>query len=279
MTDVQVTGTILKGVGGAYTVALDNGGVVVCTARGLFRKKEITPLVGDRVEVNGTMLQSIFPRKNELVRPKAANMDQVIITMAAARPVFDRGLLDRFLLLAEHAGIPPVICINKWDLDENKIDYTPYVQAGYDVVATSCKNGLGIDSLKDVMRDRISVFAGPSGVGKSSLINKLTGSDIRETGKLSEKINRGKHTTRHTELLALNPSGYVVDTPGFSSLDVSSIPREKFAMLYKEFQPYINGCRFSDCKHDTEHDCLLKAQVGKTIHPLRYESYLKMVKL
>jgi ribosome biogenesis GTPase len=274
---IKQIGVIIKGVGGAYTIALDGGlGNIVCSARGLFRKQEITPLVGDRVEVSGTVLANILPRKNELTRPKAANMDQVIITMAKAQPAFDCGLLDRFLILAEYADIPPVICVNKWDL-ENEVDCSPYTQAGYTVLYTSCKNDMGIDGLRDAMRDKVSVFAGSSGVGKSSLINKLMGMEIRETGGLSEKIKRGKHTTRHTELLPLAPAGYVVDTPGFSSLDISGIPPERFAMLFKEFRPFVGGCRFSDCKHDTENDCLLKAQVGKAIHPTRYKSYLNMV--
>ena len=285
-------GLITKGVGGEYTVVCDND-IYVCTARGVFRNRQITPYVGDYVDVdtNKNAIDSIRPRKNMLRRPPVANIDQVIVTMAAAKPAFHAGLLDKFLIQAAHQGISAIICINKYDLHKGPdTAFLPYSQAGYPVVKLSTVNGAGLAELKGLMEGKLNVFAGPSGVGKSSLINALVPGAEMEIGDISARLRRGKHTTRHAEILRLDtghlsagPSGqaghgFVVDTPGFSALDVEGIPASEFAGLFLEFEPFLGLCKFSDCMHDKETDCAVKAQVGKGIYPSRYESYLGFVR-
>ena len=285
-------GVIIKGVAGVYTVRAE-GGHYTCTARGVFRNRDIVPMVGDEVNFAATgideksgenigTIHTIKPRRNALRRPAAANIDQVIITMAAAQPAFQPGLLDRFLVLAAFEGIETVICINKADLDKSRAVYEPYQQAGYILVFTSLKTGAGLDELRSLMAGKLNVFAGPSGVGKSSLINAICAEARQETGDISAKLKRGKHTTRHAEILQLKneeDAGYCVDTPGFSSLETGDIPRRAMPRLFKEFTPFLDGCRFSDCMHDREKDCAVKAQVGVGIARSRYESYLKMIAL
>jgi len=293
-------GRIIKGVGGAYTV-LTNGtgdsdeGTYICNARGVFRNRQTVPLIGDDVTISvktGTtgVIHTIKPRKNELRRPPVANLDQVIITMAAAQPAFNPGLLDAFLLLAEHTGIPAIICINKYDLYINAgaCPYTIYANAGYPLIYTSISTGLGLNELRNTMASesgsigKISVFAGPSGVGKSSLLNYFIPSAKQVTGDLSIKSGRGKHTTRHCEIIPLGTdakNGFLVDTPGFSKLDVSDIARAEIAPLFREFRPFLGQCRFSNCMHDLEVGCAIKAQVGAAIHPARYESYVRLINL
>lgn len=284
-TDKDISGLIIKGVGGAYTVSTPKGSYV-CTARGVFRNRNITPLVGDRVTVTVTdaaehigTLREIHPRANELLRPRAANMDQVVITVAAAQPAFSAGLLDRYLLLAEHARIAVVICFNKAELCTPAVAdmADPYERAGYPVLWASSVTGEGMAALLDRIQGKVTVFAGPSGVGKSSLINRLVPEADCETGTLSAKIERGRHTTRHTEFLPITPSGYIVDTPGFTSLELPAVPLEQLAALFREFAPFLGSCRFSNCLHDKEVGCTVKAQVGQAIHPQRYDSYLNIL--
>ena len=285
----MISGLITKGVGGEYTVNTANG-VYICTARGVFRNRQITPFVGDRVQIDPAKksVEIIEPRKNVLKRPPVANIDQVIVTMAAASPAFHGGLLDRFLVLAGYEGVDAVICINKYDL-HNREDFTvPYVLAGYPVIKVSAATGAGMDDLlaimggqsnaSDTLSDPIlNVFAGPSGVGKSSLINMLIPEAAMETGDISVKLKRGKHTTRHAEIHSLG-AGFCVDTPGFSSLEVDAIPTQAFSGLFPEFAAFVGECKFSDCLHDKERDCAVKKQVGKGVHPSRYESYLGFVR-
>jgi len=274
----QVEGLIIKGVGGEYTVVCGEA-VLTCKARGVFRNRDITPFVGDYVVVDTQkhLIDSIKPRKNILRRPPVANIDQVIVTMAAASPAFNPGLLDRFLVLAERAGIDAVIGINKYDLHINEDFLEPYTLAGYPVVKVSAATGAGLSELRAIMEGKLNVFAGPSGVGKSSLINTIVPGASMEIGDISAKLRRGKHTTRHAEILPLG-DGFCVDTPGFSSLEVDSIPVSEFDSLFLEFAPFLGLCKFSNCMHDKENDCAIKEQVGTAIHPARYESYLGFIR-
>ncbi|MCL2361925.1 MAG: ribosome small subunit-dependent GTPase A [Defluviitaleaceae bacterium] len=271
-------GLITKGVGGEYTVVCDDG-VYICTARGVFRNRQITPFVGDNciIDTNKNAIQSIKPRKNILRRPPVANIDQVIVTMAAAEPEFSAGLLDRFLVIAAYENVDAVICINKYDLHKGPDIYTHYGKAGYPLVFVSAATGLDLDKLAAIMSGKLNVFAGPSGVGKSSLINALLPGANMETGDISQRLRRGKHTTRHAEILALG-AGYLVDTPGFSSLEVEGIPAEDIGGCFPEFEPFFGMCKYNNCLHDKETDCAVKEQVGIAIHPKRYESYLGFVR-
>jgi len=275
---ITSVGLITKGIGGEYTVVCDDG-VFICTARGVFRNRQITPFVGDHVviDTHKKSIDNIKPRKNVLRRPPVANIDQVIVTMAAAQPAFHAGLLDRFLVLAAYEGVDAVICINKFDLHKGPDVYDVYAQAGYSIIKVSAATERGLDKLVSIMNGKLNVFAGPSGVGKSSIINALVPDAAMETGDISARLGRGKHTTRHAEILTLG-TGYVVDTPGFSSLEVEGIPAEALSGCFPEFETYIGQCKFSDCLHDKEMDCAVKKQVGKTIHPSRYESYVSFVR-
>jgi len=284
MTDKH--GLIIKGVGGAYTV-LAEGNRYVCNARGVFRNTKTTPLIGDKVIIAVTSeekklgtLHTIKPRKNRLRRPPVSNLDQVIITVATAQPSFNAGLLDRFLCLAEYENISPLICVNKADVANNEESFLPYINAGYPLVYTAATEYRGLDSLRAHMAGKINVFAGPSGVGKSSLINALLPALNLETGVLSAKLDRGKHTTRHSEIFMLGESeeeGFCVDTPGFTSLDIETINKRELAGLFREFVPLAMECRFADCLHNQEIDCAVKAAVGGAVSSVRYESYIKML--
>jgi len=288
-----ISGVILKGVGGVYTVAVlsanaeADSNTYTCTARGVFRNRKTTPLVGDRAEIEITnsekkigIIHTILPRENELRRPPAANINQVIITVSTTNPPFNAGLLDRFLLMVEHESIPILICVNKIDLSSMDA-FEPYEKAGYPVVYACALSHAGLERLREKMRGKLNLFAGPSGVGKSSLINALSPGINLETGSLSAKTGRGKHTTRHTEIFPLGPNpedGFCFDTPGFTSLDISHIQKNELAPLFREFRPFSPSCKFSDCRHHHETDCAVKAQVGKSISPERYESYIKLRK-
>ena len=280
---MDIQGIITKGVGGLYTVVAD-GISYQCKARGVFRNKKMTPLIGDMAVITmpkdselGT-IHTIKPRKNQLVRPAVANVDQVIITVAAAQPAFNPGLLDRFLVLVAHEGIPVVICVNKSDVGIVDEAFAPYSQGDYPMVYTSTLERNGLEDLRQHMAGKINVFAGPSGVGKSSLLNALSPSLALETGVLSVKLDRGKHTTRHSEIFELDgQGGFCVDTPGFSSLEIAHIPKQVLGTLFREFGQFSEGCKFSDCLHHQERDCGVKAAVGQGISAPRYNSYIKML--
>jgi ribosome biogenesis GTPase len=278
-----ISGIITKGVGGAYTVSAENA-IYTCTARGVFRNKKTTPLVGDYVEISVAChekkiasIQKILPRKNELRRPPAANIGQVIITVATTQPSFNAGLLDRFLILVGYEGIPVLICVNKIDLGGEAF-LEIYKDAGYDVIYASAEEKTGLDELREKMAGKVNLFAGPSGVGKSSLINALLGSRL-QTGDLSAKLGRGKHTTRHTEIFPLGETadaGFCFDTPGFTSLDIAHIKKNELASLFMEFNPFLHECKFKNCLHIREEHCAVKEQIGKKINAIRYESYVKL---
>ncbi len=275
-------GVILKGIGGFYYVDTETG-VYECRARGIFRKEGIRPTVGDDVEISVLdeknmkgSLDVIFPRRNELIRPRVANVDQAVIVFAAKSPNMNLDLLDRFLVLAEEQELEIVLVINKIDRDKQKRYEEAaalYRAAGYPVVCTSAEKGIGIEELREVLRNKISVFAGPSGVGKSSLINSAFPGLSLHTGEISEKIQRGRHTTRHAELIQVSEQSYIVDSPGFTSLFLNHIPAEKLQYYFREFAPYVHECYYNGCMHINEPDCAVKAQIGQAIDSRRYERY------
>lgn len=284
----MMTGRIIKGVSGLYFVATRDG-VYECIARGLFRQQKITPLIGDYVDILETdennkdkktgFLQGIHERKNELSRPRVANVDLAVIVFAAANPAINLELLDSFLISAQMQNVDIVICINKIDIaDEAVSDYIKkaYSLAGYTVVCVSALENNGLDKLYEHMENKVSILAGPSGVGKSSLINAISPVQSLQTGALSLKIQRGKHTTRHAELVDIKENTYIVDSPGFTSLDISKIPSDELKNYYPDFVKYAGDCYYGDCIHVSEHDCAVKAQVGKNIDEGRYNRYVKL---
>lgn len=279
-------GTIIAGIGGNYDVQLENGQIRRCKARGIFRKQKTTPLIGDKVTISDeSFLEHIEPRRNALIRPAAANIDQVLVVFAVHNPEPHFMLLDRFLLEAGRQNIPVVIILNKMDLWEESRKgeveeaVTAYEKAGYPVyqVSTYEADETVMELLRDRLQDKITVLAGPSGVGKSSLINALTGSE-QETGELSEKIARGKNTTRHAKLLPLKAgNGWIADTPGFSSFYMQDWECEHLAEYYPEFEEYLGQCRFPDCRHRTEPECAVRTAVeAGRVSKLRYENYRKI---
>lgn len=277
-------GRIIKGVGGRYLVTAD-GRDYDCTARGIFRKRNIVPTVGDLVVIetkgDSANIIEIRERKNQLVRPRVANVDTAMLVFAAANPAIDFSLCDKLIILAEAAGVEPLIVVNKIDLNEDYSALTrDYASIGYAVFAVSAvKEDIGAESfecLKRVIAGKVSAFAGPSGVGKSSIINRLLSYTKMETGELSQKISRGKHTTRHAELISTGDSGYVIDTPGFSSLETDGVKREELPGLFREFREFLGTCRFNDCRHINEPDCTVKENVGGKIPIRRYRQYVEM---
>lgn len=278
-------GTIIKGIGGFYYVYAEDGEIYSCKAKGGFRREKITPLVGDEVEftplhgeeITGG-LDAILPRKNSLIRPAIANVDVILVVFAAKTPNPDFNLLDRFLLRMESEGAECVIVVNKCDLasDEERVSFENELQgSSYKVIYTSTKTGEGKDEILTAIEGKRAAVAGPSGVGKSSLINILCPNHKMETGELSEKISRGKHTTRHAELLPVKDGTFIFDTPGFSSADIPIVEKEELRNLYPEYVKLEPGCRFSLCLHENEPDCAIKQAVADgEISPSRHQRYL-----
>lgn len=256
-----------------------------CRLRGRIKRNKGAVVTGDYVEYqmleDGTgVIESCLPRRTLLKRPAVANIDQVLITFAARQPDLNQLLLNRFLVLAEWSGIPEiVICINKCDLLEEKVDFLQdYVQAGYKLLMVSAQEGQGIQELKNLLTGRVTVFAGPSGVGKSSLLNAVDSNLELATGKISDKIKRGKHTTRAACLLPLPEGGTVVDTPGFSAAELENIDKAQLANYFPEFRPYIEKCYYNTCTHSHEPDCAVKEAVAAgAICQARYEAYLNIL--
>ena len=279
----MLEGVILKGIGGFYYIDTQ-AGVYECRARGIFRKEGIRPTVGDAVRISVLdeankkgSLDEILPRRNELIRPRVANVDQAVIVFAAKSPNMNLDLLDRFLLLAEEQELDFVIVINKIDKDkkERYLEAAQmYRKAGYPVICTSAEKGIAIEELRSALENKISVFAGPSGVGKSSLINAAFPGLELGTGEISEKIQRGKHTTRHAELIQITDRSYIVDSPGFTSLFLTHIPSEKLQYHFREFEEFNHKCYYNGCIHINEPDCAVKAQIGEAIDPMRYDRYV-----
>ena len=280
-------GKIIKGIAGFYYVHVVEFGVYECKAKGVFRKEKIKPLVGDIVEIDvldeiekkGNIIE-IQERSNELIRPAVANIDQALVVFAVKKPKPHYNLLDRFLIMMESKGIPVILCFNKKDIatEEEICELQEiYEKCGYQIVFTSATEDENVDVLKSLLRGKTTAIAGPSGVGKSSLINIFQPDANMETGSISEKIERGKHTTRHSELLFIEEGTYIMDTPGFSSLYTNEFEKEELKYYFTEFQPYEGTCRFQGCDHVHEPGCTVKAalEVGK-IHPIRYKNYLDM---
>ena len=256
-----------------------------CRLRGRIKRNKGAVVTGDYVEYqmleDGTgVIERCLPRRTLLKRPAVANIDQVLITFAARQPDLNQLLLNRFLVLAEWSGIPEiVICINKCDLLEEKVDFLQdYVQAGYKLLMVSAQEGQGIQELKNLLTGRVTVFAGPSGVGKSSLLNAVDSNLELATGKISDKIKRGKHTTRAACLLPLPEGGTVVDTPGFSAAELENIDKAQLAHYFPEFRPYIEKWYYNTCTHSHEPDCAVKEAVAAgAICQARYEAYLNIL--
>lgn len=285
-------GKIIKGIAGFYYVHVAGSGVYECKAKGAFRKQKIKPLVGDNVEIDvisqeehtGNVID-ILPRKNELIRPAVANVDQAVVIFAAAKPNPNFNLLDRFLIMMEYQHIPAVICFNKTDLiDEMKMEnlIRAYKTSGYRVLFTSAKEQDGVEKIRQILKGKTSTVAGPSGVGKSSLINLLAPQAEMETGAISEKIERGRHTTRHAQVIPVpmedgSEDTYIIDTPGFSSLSVEFYEKETLGTLFPEFQQYEPYCRFRGCSHISEPDCGVKEALAEgKISKIRYDDYVEI---
>lgn len=280
-------GVIIKSLSGFYTVA-SGSEIITCKARGRFRHDGTSPLVGDRVEVSTDAqgrgrVDRILPRRNRFIRPAVANVDQIVMFAASVNPVTDPFLVDRVSAIAEMNDCDTVICVNKTDLDPADRLFEIYRNAGFTVVRCSAETGEGIKALREVIRGKTSAFTGNSGVGKSSILNRLVPDLALPTGEVSEKLGRGRHTTRHVELFALGDETYVADTPGFASFEVDllePIRCEELQNAFREFRPYLGACRFQDCRHLKEPDCAVRAALsdGK-IAPERYESYTRLYEI
>ena len=280
----KLKGKILRGVGGFYYVEAA-GTIYECRARGLFRKQGVTPLVGDYVTIEkdsteGAFLTSIDKRKSELVRPAVANADRAAIVFSAAHPAPRTGLVDRYLINLCKQEMDVHIIISKIDLaekDEVERLKKIYELAGYDVTLVSNKTGEGIDEVRAFLEGKTTVLSGPSGVGKSSLVNSLIPGLERETGEISKKLHKGKNTTRHTEIIKMDESSEIIDTPGFSSVELLVKDEEELKLYMKEFAELNDGCRFTGCAHINEPDCLVKEAVEEgRIARERYESYCRI---
>lgn len=278
-------GKIIKGIAGSYYVHVVHSGTYECKAKGIFRYKNIKPLVGDNVEIEildeelkiGN-ITDILERDNELIRPAVANIDQALVVFALKSPMPNLNLLDRFLVMMETQNVETVICFNKLDLvseEEIKELKTTYESAGYKVLFASANNGQGIDDVVRVIKDKTTAFAGPSGVGKSSILNAIMPMANSQTGDISKKIQRGKHTTRHTEIFNVEGNTYLMDTPGFSSMYVCECEKEELKQYFPEIYEYEGECRFNGCVHINEPDCKVKMKINEgVIGKSRYENYV-----
>ncbi len=277
-------GKIIKGIAGFYYVHVEGQGIYECKAKGIFRKEHVKPLVGDNVDMDVLderdrlgNIRGIWPRKSALIRPAVANVDQALILFAIVKPNPNFNLLDRFLIRMERQHLPTLICFNKQDIatsEEKESLRRAYETCGYQVLFISALENEGLEEVRGLLHGKTTTLAGPSGVGKSSLINKLSPAANMETGAISEKIERGRHTTRHSEIIALGEETYLVDTPGFTSLDISEITKEELGRYYPEFIQYEPLCKFRGCAHMSEPSCGVKdaVEAGK-ISRVRYENY------
>lgn len=280
-------GKIIKGIAGFYYIYAEDGNIYECKAKGIFRKDNFKPLVGDNVEI--TILNeeekegsvtSILPRRNSLIRPAVANVDQAFLIFAMENPKPNFLLLDRFLIMMEQQKIPVVICFNKKDVGEKKEMeklYEIYTGCGYRVVLSSTYEGEGMDEIREILKGKTTVVAGPSGVGKSSITNCMQGEVQMETGEISKKLKRGKHTTRHSQVIPVEKNTFLVDTPGFSSLYLTDMKEEELRDYFPEFVMYEPQCRFQGCMHIHEPGCAVKKALSEgKISQQRYDNYLAL---
>lgn len=279
----KLTGRIVRSLSGFYDVQLPDA-VVTCRGRGILRRDHITPLTGDRVEITlekgKGMVEAVLPRQNSFVRPAVANVDVLVIFAANVNPVTEPFLIDRVAAIAGNQNVPCLICVNKSDLDPGENLRQIYEKAGFPVICTSAKTGQGIQELRTFLRGRLTAFTGNSGVGKSSVLNCLCPALTLATGEVSEKLGRGRHTTRHVQLYSLGEDTFVMDTPGFSSFDTDQmdvILKENLQYAFPDFGPYLGRCQFADCSHRAEPGCTVRGAVeAGDIAPSRYESYLRL---
>ncbi len=277
------TGRIIRSISGFYDVQAD-GQVISCRARGILRKNGETPLTGDFVEITTEqgkgMVEKILPRRNSFVRPAVANVDALVVFAANVNPVTEPFLIDRVAAIAGDQEVPVYLCINKCDLDPAVDLERIYRHAGFSVICASAQTGEGVEHLRRLISGKLTAFTGNSGVGKSSMLNRLCPDLALSTAEVSQKLGRGRHTTRHVELYPLGEDTYVVDTPGFSSFDTDMmelILKENLQYAFGDFAPYIGKCQFHDCTHRKEPGCAVTAAVAAgELEPSRYESYLRL---
>lgn len=280
-------GIILKGIGGFYYVEISNGIVCECKARGLFRKNNVKPYVGDKVIININdeglcSIEDILPRKNELIRPPISNIDKLVIVVSVCNPIPNTVVIDKMIALSTNKKIEPIVVVTKTDLADSKNLIEMYNAVGIKVFGFSSKFPKNIDEIENVLLGNVSAFTGNSGVGKSTLLNCINKDLLLKTGEISSKLGRGKHTTRFVELYKLNDTTYVADTPGFSTVDIERyeiINKDKIQFCFREFSPHINNCKFSSCTHICEKGCaVIDAVKNGKISKSRYNSYVYMYK-
>ena len=279
----KVTGRIIRSLSGFYDVQI-HGKVVTCRARGILRKEGNSPLTGDMVEITVErgkgMVEKILPRRNSFVRPAVANVDALVVFAANVNPITEPFLIDRVAAIAGDQEVPMYLCVNKCDLDPAVDLVRIYEHAGFQVICTSAETGEGVEKLRQLLQGKLTAFTGNSGVGKSSILNRLCPELQLPTGEVSEKLGRGRHTTRHVELYSLGEDTYVADTPGFSSFDTDQmdvILKENLQYAFPDFGKYIGACQFHDCSHRKEPGCAVRAALETgDIEKTRYDSYLRL---
>ena len=279
----RTTGRILRSLSGFYDVQTTDG-IITCRGRGSLRKNHQSPLTGDLVEITVEkgkgMVEKILPRRNAFVRPAVANVDALVVFAANVNPITEPYLIDRVAAIAGDQGVAVYICVNKTDLDPAVDLVRIYEHAGFPVIRASAETGQGVEELRQLLKGKLTAFTGNTGVGKSSMLNRLCPDLALPTGEVSEKLGRGRHTTRQVELYKLDEDTYVADTPGFASFDTDQmdvILKENLQYAFPDFAPYAGGCQFHDCTHRKEPGCTVRAALeAGDLEPTRYESYLKL---